>query len=143
MYRLSVFTQFIYATRSKSDYVGGITSLWISREFGHFQGILVSQVRFSLFCIKMMYYFVDYWIFLVLCRLTVPNGCSVELSHKGYQFLSTLFERYDKDKDDALSPKEVEAVFSTCPTPAFTSCVRDMVPTNSKVSIRGSVCEAS
>lgn len=67
-------------------------------------------------------------------RLTVPNGCSVELSHKGYQFLSTLFERHDKDSDGALSPKEVEAVFSTCPTPAFNSCVRDMVPTNPKVS---------
>lgn len=68
-------------------------------------------------------------------RLTVPNGCSVELSHKGYQFLSNLFERYDKDKDDALSPKEVEAVFSTCPAPAFNFCVRDMVPTNPKVRI--------
>lgn len=64
----------------------------------------------------------------------MPSGSSVELSHKGYQFLANLFERYDKDRDEALSPKEVEAIFSTCPTPAFNACVRDMVPTNSKVS---------
>ncbi|XP_065199463.1 mitochondrial Rho GTPase isoform X2 [Planococcus citri] len=65
-------------------------------------------------------------------KLTVPNGCSVELSHKGYQFLSSLFERYDKDKDGALCPKEVEAIFSVCPTPAFNSCISNMVSTNSK-----------
>lgn len=63
----------------------------------------------------------------------MPIGSSVELSHKGYQFLANLFERYDKDRDEALSPKEVEAIFSTCPTPAFNACVRNMVPTNSKV----------
>lgn len=65
----------------------------------------------------------------------MPNDSTVELSHKGFQFLSNLFERYDKDKDDALSPKEVKAIFATCPAPAFTACVRDMVPTNSKVSV--------
>ncbi|XKL68174.1 hypothetical protein PGB90_003665 [Kerria lacca] len=75
-------------------------------------------------------------------KLSVPNGCSVELSHKGYQYLSNLFERYDKDGDDALSPKEVEGIFSTCPTPAFNSCIRDMVPTNSKgwITLEGWFC---
>lgn len=75
-------------------------------------------------------------------KLNVPTGSSVELSHKGYQFLAKLFERYDKDKDEALSPKEVEAIFSTCPTPAFNICVRNMVPTNSKgwITLEGWFC---
>ena len=67
-------------------------------------------------------------------RLNVPNDSIVELSHKGFQFLANLFERHDKDKDGALSPKEVKAIFATCPVPAFTACVRHLVPTNSKVS---------
>lgn len=71
--------------------------------------------------------------FYVSFRLNVPNGCSVELSHKGYQYLSSLFERHDKDKDGALCPKEVEAIFSVCPTAAFNSCISNMVPTNPKV----------
>ena len=65
----------------------------------------------------------------------MPNDSIVELSHKGFQFLANLFERHDKDKDGALSPKEVKAIFATCPVPAFTACVRYVVPTNSKVSV--------
>lgn len=37
--------------------------------------------------------------------LTVPHGCSVELSHEGYDFLTAIFEKYDQDADRALSPQ--------------------------------------
>lgn len=52
--------------------------------------------------------------------LKVPTGCTTELSHRGQQFLTRLFERHDRDRDRALSPPELESLFSTCPTPAWT-----------------------
>jgi len=64
--------------------------------------------------------------------IRVPIGCTSELSHKGQQFLSTLFERYDKDKDGALSPAEVDSLFSTCPSPLWGPDVHCTVPTNSQ-----------
>jgi Ras family protein T1 len=60
-------------------------------------------------------------------------GCTSELSHKGQQFLSALFERFDKDRDGALSPAEVRNLFSTCPVPMWGPDVHRTVPTNSKV----------
>jgi len=34
---------------------------------------------------------------LVVCsRLHVEPGCTTELTHLGYQFLQTLFEKHDK-----------------------------------------------
>lgn len=39
---------------------------------------------------------------------------SCELSAAGYEFCSDLFERCDKDKDGALSPDELDDLFSTC-----------------------------
>ncbi|KAF2353784.1 Small GTPase superfamily [Trinorchestia longiramus] len=47
--------------------------------------------------------------------LRVPPGCSTELNHAGYLFLTELFERHDRDKDGALSPAELVSLFSTCP----------------------------
>lgn len=75
-------------------------------------------------------------------KLVVSNGCSVELSHKGHTFLSGIFEKYDKDKDGALSPAEVEALFSMCPAPAFNSCVSNLVATNTKgwITAEGWIC---
>ncbi|XP_069695021.1 mitochondrial Rho GTPase isoform X2 [Periplaneta americana] len=64
--------------------------------------------------------------------IRIPAGCTSELSHKGQQFLSTLFERYDKDRDGALSPAEVNNMFSICPAPLWGPDVRRTVPTNSK-----------
>lgn len=71
--------------------------------------------------------------FVFLNSIRVPIGCTSELSHKGQQFLSTLFERYDKDKDGALSPAEVDNLFSTCPSPLWGPDVHRTVLTNSKV----------
>ncbi|TRY68974.1 hypothetical protein TCAL_08636 [Tigriopus californicus] len=47
--------------------------------------------------------------------LKVPHAASVELSHEGYDFFTTIFEKYDKDGDKALSPQELVNLFSTCP----------------------------
>ena len=47
--------------------------------------------------------------------LKIPVGCTAELSWAGYEFLTRIFEKYDQDKDGALSPQELANLFSTCP----------------------------
>ncbi|XP_023709207.1 mitochondrial Rho GTPase isoform X3 [Cryptotermes secundus] len=64
--------------------------------------------------------------------ILVPAGCTTEISYKGQQFLTTLFERFDKDRDGALSPAEVDDLFSTCPAPLWGPDVHRTVSTNSK-----------
>uniref|UniRef100_V5GTM6 Mitochondrial Rho GTPase n=1 Tax=Anoplophora glabripennis TaxID=217634 RepID=V5GTM6_ANOGL len=75
--------------------------------------------------------------------LKVPSGCTTELSHKGQQFLTHIFERFDKDRDRALSPAEFDELFSTCPTPAWGPDVSAMVPTNEKgwITLQGYMCQ--
>ncbi|XP_050533364.1 mitochondrial Rho GTPase [Daktulosphaira vitifoliae] len=46
--------------------------------------------------------------------MKVDKYCTVELSHKGEDFLYHLFETHDKDKDDCLSPVELKSLFSMC-----------------------------
>ncbi|XP_077980753.1 mitochondrial Rho GTPase 1-like isoform X2 [Glandiceps talaboti] len=65
-------------------------------------------------------------------RLHVGIGCSTELSHFGYQFLTTTFDKYDRDQDGALSPTELESLFSTCPMNPWGPDVNMTVPTNDK-----------
>ncbi|KAL5519905.1 hypothetical protein ACEPAG_1565 [Sanghuangporus baumii] len=48
-------------------------------------------------------------------RLDVPSDCSVELSHKGYQFFTDIFEIFDKDQDGALNKTELDRLFDTSP----------------------------
>ncbi|KIY71675.1 mitochondrial Rho GTPase [Cylindrobasidium torrendii FP15055 ss-10] len=48
-------------------------------------------------------------------KFDVPADCSVELSPLGYQFLTDIFETFDKDQDGALATSELEEVFSTSP----------------------------
>ncbi|KAJ8364149.1 hypothetical protein SKAU_G00129800 [Synaphobranchus kaupii] len=48
-------------------------------------------------------------------QLHVPAGCSTELSQQGFEFLQRLFEKYDEDKDSALSPAELKNLFSVFP----------------------------
>ncbi|EPT05115.1 hypothetical protein FOMPIDRAFT_1027338 [Fomitopsis schrenkii] len=48
-------------------------------------------------------------------KFDVPSDCSVELSPKGYQFLTDIFETFDKDQDGALKTEELEDLFSTSP----------------------------
>ena len=44
-----------------------------------------------------------------------PPGCSTELSITGLQFLISLHSKYDRDRDDALSPIELANLFNICP----------------------------
>lgn len=52
---------------------------------------------------------------LTMRRFEVPHDCSVELSPLGYQFLTVVFENYDKDQDGALNKEELAELFSTSP----------------------------
>ncbi|XP_072798414.1 mitochondrial Rho GTPase 2 isoform X1 [Vicugna pacos] len=47
--------------------------------------------------------------------LRVPPGCSAELNHRGYQFVQRVFEKHDQDRDGALSPAELQSLFSVFP----------------------------
>lgn len=46
---------------------------------------------------------------------------SVELSPKGYQFLTELFAKFDKDGDGALAWDELDELFATCPCNPWTA----------------------
>ena len=48
--------------------------------------------------------------------LDIPDGCSVELTRSAYRFLHYLFDKHDVDGDEALSPSELENMFSICPS---------------------------
>ncbi|KAK4051643.1 ERMES complex Ca(2+)-binding regulatory GTPase gem1 [Microbotryomycetes sp. JL201] len=48
-------------------------------------------------------------------RFDIPSDCTAELSPKGYQFLTDIFETFDKDRDGALKLNELDALFSTSP----------------------------
>ena len=61
-------------------------------------------------------------------RLKVPVGSSVELSSDGYDFLTFVFDKYDQDKDKALSPQELVNLFSTCPVMPWGPDVYNTVP---------------
>lgn len=75
---------------------------------------------------------INYYIVCFVDSIKVPSGCTTELSYRGQQFLTHIFERYDKDRDKALSPVEYEELFSTCATPAWPPDVTAMVQTNEK-----------
>ncbi|KAK8719240.1 hypothetical protein OTU49_014159, partial [Cherax quadricarinatus] len=64
--------------------------------------------------------------------IRIPPGCSTELNHAGYSFLTSLFEKYDNDKDSALSPQELIDLFSTCPVMPWGPDVLNSVHTNEK-----------
>ncbi|KAF8555705.1 mitochondrial Rho GTPase [Imleria badia] len=51
----------------------------------------------------------------LLPKFDVPHDCSVELSPKGYQFFTDIFETFDKDQDGALKSVELDELFSTSP----------------------------
>ena len=46
---------------------------------------------------------------------------SVELSPKGYQFLTELFAKFDRDGDGALAWDELDELFATCPGNPWTA----------------------
>ncbi|GFG31580.1 hypothetical protein Cfor_10413 [Coptotermes formosanus] len=103
-----LFLHCLYIQRGRNE-----TTWRVLRKFGYMNSLEISKEYLRPF-------------------IRVPIGCTSELSHKGQQFLSTLFERYDKDKDGALSPAEVDNLFSTCPSPLWGPDVHRTVLTNSK-----------
>jgi len=54
-------------------------------------------------------------------KFDVPSDCSVELSQKGYQFFTDIFESFDKDQDGSLNAAELKDLFSTTPGNPWTA----------------------
>ncbi|XP_039740699.1 mitochondrial Rho GTPase 2 isoform X1 [Pteropus medius] len=74
--------------------------------------------------------------------LHVPPGCSTELNHFGYQFVQRVFEKHDQDHDGALSPAELQSLFSVFPaapwSPQFLCTVRTEA---GRLSLHGYLCQ--
>nr|XP_026241278.1 mitochondrial Rho GTPase 2 isoform X1 [Urocitellus parryii] len=78
-----------------------------------------------------------------LCpRLHVPPGCSTELNHRGYQFLQQVFEKHDQDHDGALSPLELQNLFSVFPVaPWGPELPRTVRTDTSRLPLHGFLCQ--
>uniref|UniRef100_A0A674M8L1 Mitochondrial Rho GTPase n=1 Tax=Takifugu rubripes TaxID=31033 RepID=A0A674M8L1_TAKRU len=76
-------------------------------------------------------------------ELRVPIGCTTELNHSGHQFLQQLFDKYDDDKDGALSPTELANLFRVCPYTPWGDGVYVSVPTTAEgyISNHGYHCQ--
>lgn len=76
-------------------------------------------------------------------QLRVPVGCTTELNSMGYQFLQQLFEKYDEDKDSALSPAELKNLFEVLPYMPWSESVYNSVSTteDNYISKRGYLCQ--
>uniref|UniRef100_A0A8C5EQG0 Mitochondrial Rho GTPase n=1 Tax=Gouania willdenowi TaxID=441366 RepID=A0A8C5EQG0_GOUWI len=76
-------------------------------------------------------------------ELRVPVSCTTELNHLGHQFLQQLFDKYDVDKDRALSPAELKNLFCVCPYMPWGADVYMAVPTTDDgyISNHGYVCQ--
>ncbi|XP_061086693.1 mitochondrial Rho GTPase 2 isoform X1 [Conger conger] len=75
-------------------------------------------------------------------QLHVPVGCSTELNHLGFQFLQRLFEKYDEDKDSALSHAELKNLFSVFPNMPLGADAHTAVPVNEEgfITLHGYMC---
>ncbi|XP_040031859.2 mitochondrial Rho GTPase 2 [Gasterosteus aculeatus] len=76
-------------------------------------------------------------------ELRVPVGCTTEFNHLGHQFLQRLFDKYDEDKDSALSPAELRNLFCVCPYMPWGAEVCMAVPTTDEgfISNQGFLCQ--
>ncbi|KAF3704531.1 WD repeat-containing protein 90 [Channa argus] len=76
-------------------------------------------------------------------ELRVPISCTTELNHLGLQFLQQLFDKYDEDKDSALSPTELRNLFCVCPYMPWGAEVYVTVPTTHEgyISNHGYLCQ--
>ncbi|XP_036890423.1 mitochondrial Rho GTPase 2 isoform X7 [Sturnira hondurensis] len=74
--------------------------------------------------------------------LHVPPGCSTELNHFGYQFVQRVFEKHDQDHDGALSPEELEGLFSVFPVAPWGPQLLQEVPTEAgRLPLHGYLCK--
>ncbi|ETE63315.1 Mitochondrial Rho GTPase 2 [Ophiophagus hannah] len=80
---------------------------------------------------------------LVSFRIRVPQDCSTELNHFGYQFLQRMFEKHDKDRDGALSPVELQNFFGVFPYIPWGPELYHTVCTTDKglLSLHGFLCQ--
>uniref|UniRef100_A0A3Q1K0P7 Mitochondrial Rho GTPase n=1 Tax=Anabas testudineus TaxID=64144 RepID=A0A3Q1K0P7_ANATE len=76
-------------------------------------------------------------------ELRVSVGCTTELNHLGHQFLQQLFNKYDEDKDSALSPTELRNLFCVCPYMPWGAEVYVTVPTTDEgyITNHGYLCQ--
>uniref|UniRef100_A0A8C4SK33 Ras homolog family member T2 n=1 Tax=Erpetoichthys calabaricus TaxID=27687 RepID=A0A8C4SK33_ERPCA len=76
-------------------------------------------------------------------QLRVPLGSSTELNHNGYRFLQKLFEKYDVDKDGALSRLDMKNFFSVVPYMPWGEDMFTTVSTdeNDYISLHGYLCQ--
>ncbi|XP_070783715.1 mitochondrial Rho GTPase 2 isoform X6 [Enoplosus armatus] len=76
-------------------------------------------------------------------ELRVPVGCTTELNHLGHQFLQRLFDKYDEDKDSALSQTELRNLFCVCPYMPWGAEVYMTIPTTDEgyISNHGYLCQ--
>ncbi|XP_028828442.1 mitochondrial Rho GTPase 1b isoform X1 [Denticeps clupeoides] len=62
--------------------------------------------------------------------LKIPPDCTTELNHNAYLFLQSVFDKYDKDRDCALSPEELKDLFDVFPYMPWGPDVNNTVCTN-------------
>ncbi|KAL3172404.1 hypothetical protein MRX96_043320 [Rhipicephalus microplus] len=62
--------------------------------------------------------------------IRVPPGSSTELSAKGLAFVTSLFEKHDRDADGCLCPSELKSLFAVCPTQPWGTDLVGTVATN-------------
>ncbi|XP_063077638.1 mitochondrial Rho GTPase 2 isoform X2 [Engraulis encrasicolus] len=76
-------------------------------------------------------------------QLRVPLGCSTELNHLGHQFLQRVFDKYDEDRDCALSPSELKNLFAVFPYMPWGNEAYSSVTTgdNNYVSLQAFNCQ--
>uniref|UniRef100_A0A8C2FBN2 Mitochondrial Rho GTPase n=2 Tax=Cyprinus carpio TaxID=7962 RepID=A0A8C2FBN2_CYPCA len=60
----------------------------------------------------------------------IPPDCTTELNHNAYLFLQSVFDKYDKDRDCALSPDELKDLFKVFPYMPWGPDVNNTVCTN-------------
>ncbi|XP_058536397.1 mitochondrial Rho GTPase 2 isoform X1 [Ochotona princeps] len=74
--------------------------------------------------------------------LLVPPGCSTELSHLGHQFVQRAFEKHDQDRDGALSPAELQSLFSVFPEAPWGPGLPGSIRTEAgHLGLRGYLCQ--
>ncbi|KAL6031799.1 hypothetical protein STEG23_035769 [Scotinomys teguina] len=74
--------------------------------------------------------------------LHVPPGCSTELNHRGYQFVQRVFEKHDQDHDGALSPTELQNLFSVFSVAPWGPELSHTVPTQAgRLHLHGYLCQ--
>jgi len=79
-----------------------------------------------------------------LCPLiNVPIGCTAELNQTGFDFFTSIFIKYDKDRDRCLNPEEMMNLFSITPGIPWGKQMFNGVVTNDRgwLTYSGFICQ--